>query len=126
MVFHGFTITFSFDLPASIRSLNFDGRSSDAVFIGLAMLFYNSYIAPILAMSACHSCAVPGNIAPDNMVEIDSGADFSFSLCMLPKPTALIPLSSFINIPAYPFAGELPVSVSMLSRRFGLVRRASL
>ena len=31
VVFHGFTITSGFDLPASIGSLNFNGRLSDAV-----------------------------------------------------------------------------------------------
>ena len=54
------------------------------------------------------------------------GADFSFILGMLPKMTALIPLSGFINIPVYPFLGGRPVSVSVLNYRFGLIRRVSL
>ena len=61
VVFQGFTITSGFDLPASIGSLNFNGRSRYAIFIGLAMLLYNAYIAPILAMTARHSFAVPSN-----------------------------------------------------------------
>ena len=117
VIFHGFTITSGFDLPASIGSLNFNGRSRYAIFIGLAMLLYNAYIAPIQAMTARHSFAVPRNIAPDNMVEIDSGTNFSFSLCMLPKPTALIPPSGFINILAYPFLGGLPVSATVFNCR---------
>ena len=35
VVFHGFTITSGFNLPASIRSPNFNGRSRYAIFIGL-------------------------------------------------------------------------------------------
>ena len=105
VIFHGFTITSGFDVPASIKSLNFNGRFRYAIFIGLAMLLYNAYIAPILAMSARHSFAVPSNIAPDNMVEINFGTDFSFDLGMLPKMTALIPPFGFLNIPVYPFAG---------------------
>ena len=35
VIFHGFTITSGFDVPASIKSLNFNGRFRYAIFIGL-------------------------------------------------------------------------------------------
>ena len=35
VIFHGFTITSGFDAPASIKSLNFNGRFRYAIFIGL-------------------------------------------------------------------------------------------
>ena len=35
VIFHGFTITSGFDVPASIKSLNFNGRSRYAIFIRL-------------------------------------------------------------------------------------------
>ena len=43
---------------------------------------------------------------------------------MLPKMTALIPLSGFLSIPIYLLAGGRADSASELNRRFWLVQRA--